>query len=64
MKRLGLGLLLLYAVLLVTPKAFGDDDDHHRHANALEMSGIGLAVASVTGGVLYLVRRRRDGSSK
>lgn len=61
MKRLGLGLFLIYALLLVTPKAFGEDDDHHRTATALEMSGIGLAVASVTGGILYLVRRRRAG---
>jgi hypothetical protein len=63
MKRFGLGLFLIYAVLLITPKAFADDDNH-RHANALEMSGIGLAAASVTGGILYLVRRRRAGSNK
>lgn len=61
MRRFGLGLFLIYVLLLVTPKLWADDD-HHR-ANALEMGAVGLVAASVAGAGLYLVRRR-GGSGK
>lgn len=62
MKRFGLGLFLIYVLLLVTPKLWAEDD-HHRSANALEMGAVGLVAASIGGAGMYLLRRR-GGSGK
>jgi VIT1/CCC1 family predicted Fe2+/Mn2+ transporter len=64
MKRFGFAVLLAFVALIVTPKSWAYGDDDHHKTSAIEMSGLGLAAATLTGGVVYLVRRRRDGSGK
>jgi len=62
MKKLELILVLMLALLVVAPAAWGFSNDRG-HENddrisAADMSGIGLAIASFLVGGVYLIRRR------
>jgi hypothetical protein len=64
MKKHGLALLLAMAILAPGLSAFGYDHDYDKDkkpkkTDAVEMSIIGLAVASALGAGTYLAYRRR-----
>ena len=64
MKKHGLALLLAMAILAPGLSAFGYDHDYDKDkkpkkTDAVEMSIIGLAIASALGAGTYLVYRRR-----
>jgi LPXTG-motif cell wall-anchored protein len=63
MKRFGLAVLFVFALLLVTPRVWADrghENDGPPKTSAVEMGAIGLIAASITGAGVYLLRRRRQ----
>lgn len=62
MKKLELTLVLLFALIFVVPGAWGANKgkghENDGQMNAAEMSGLGLAIASLLVGGVYLIRRQ------